>query len=96
MSRALVGLPIFKVPTLWGTPDTAPYFHDNSAKDLGDVLDQYNFMFRQFPDFAEAAGCDPEAEECLSERARRDVVEYMQLLSFEGAGIRPEPPVEPR
>lgn len=93
---ALVGLPLFKVPSLWGTPDTAPYFHDNSAKDLRDVVDQYNFMFRQFPDFAEAAGCDPEAEECLSEQDRRDIIAYMQLLSFEGAGIRPTAITEPR
>jgi hypothetical protein len=47
-------------------------------------------MFREdFPGFAEAAGCDPEAAECLSEQDRADILAYMQLLSFEGAGIRP-------
>lgn len=86
---AIVEVPIFKIPTLWGTPDTAPYFHDNSAKTLDDVLEQYNFMFRDFPSFAEAAGCDPEGTDCLSAQDRRDIVAYMQLLSFEGNGIRP-------
>lgn len=81
---AIVGLPLFKIPTLWGTPDTAPYFHDNSAKDLEEVLNQYNFMFREdFPTFAEKAGCDPEALECLSDQDRRDIIAFMQLLSFE-------------
>lgn len=87
---AIVGLPTFKIPTLWGTPDTAPYFHDNSAKTLEEVLEQYNFMFREdFPTFAEAAGCDPQAAECLSEQDRRDIIAYLQLLSFEGNGIQP-------
>jgi hypothetical protein len=27
---------LFKVPTLWGVKHTAPYFHDNSAKNLDD------------------------------------------------------------
>lgn len=84
---ATVGLPTFKIPSLWGTPDTAPYFHDNSAKDLDEVLEQYNFMFQQFPDFAVAAGCDSSADDCLSAQDRSDIVAYMQLLSFEGSGI---------
>jgi cytochrome c peroxidase len=36
---------IFKTPTLWGVKDTAPYFHDNSAKTLSDMLVQYDWMF---------------------------------------------------
>ena len=35
----------FKTPTLWGVQDTAPYFHDNSAKDLDEMLRQYDFLF---------------------------------------------------
>lgn len=35
----------FKTPTLWGTKDTAPYFHDNSAKDLDEMLEHYNWFF---------------------------------------------------
>ncbi len=36
---------LFKVPTLWGVNHTAPYFHDNSAKNFDDLLVQYDFFF---------------------------------------------------
>jgi hypothetical protein len=36
---------MFKTPTLWGIRNTAPYFHDNSAKDLDAMLAQYDFFF---------------------------------------------------
>lgn len=39
----------FKTPTLWGVKNTAPYFHDNSAKDLGEMLAQYDRMFLRPP-----------------------------------------------
>jgi cytochrome c peroxidase len=88
---AIVGLPFFKIPTLWGSPNTAPYFHDNSARNLDEVMDHYNFMFREdFAEFAARLGCDPEATECLSEQDRADIIAFMQLLSFEGHGIRPD------
>lgn len=32
----------FKTPTLWGCSLTAPYFHDASKKDLGEVIEHYN------------------------------------------------------
>ena len=32
-------------PTLWGVKYTAPYFHDNSAKDLDEMLVQYDWSF---------------------------------------------------
>jgi cytochrome c peroxidase len=37
----------FKQPTLWGIKNTAPYFHDNSAKTLEDVLEHYDFFLRR-------------------------------------------------
>jgi hypothetical protein len=83
---AAVG-PMFRIPTLWGTPDTPPYFHDNSAKDLEAVLVQYNFMFRTIRDFGILAGCSPDAVDCLGEQDRADIIAYMQLLSFEGSGV---------
>jgi cytochrome c peroxidase len=89
MVSVIVGLPLFKIPTLWGVPESAPYFHDNSARTLEDVLVQYNFMFAEFTEFAETVGCNPAPGDCLSEQDRRDIVEYLQLLSFEGGGIRP-------
>ena len=36
---------MFKTPQLFGVRQTAPYFHDNSAKSLRDVLEQYRFFF---------------------------------------------------
>jgi hypothetical protein len=36
---------MFKTPQLHGVRQTAPYFHDNSAKTLRDVLEQYRFFF---------------------------------------------------
>jgi cytochrome c peroxidase len=38
---------LFKTPTAWGVRHTAPYFHDNSAKTLEAVAEQYTFFFRQ-------------------------------------------------
>ena len=35
----------FKIPQLRGVRDTAPYFHDNSAKTLEDVLAHYKTFF---------------------------------------------------
>jgi cytochrome c peroxidase len=37
----------FKQPTLWGIRNTAPYFHDNSAKTLEDVMEHYDFFLRR-------------------------------------------------
>ena len=79
---ALAG-PVFKIPTLWGAPDTAPYFHDNSAKDFEAVLNQYNFLFRLIPSLATHVGCKPKAHECLSKDDRADIINFLQLLSFE-------------
>lgn len=39
----------FKTPTLWGVKNTAPYFHDNSAKDLDEMLEHYNWFFMNGP-----------------------------------------------
>src|SRR4029453_15551520 len=40
---------LFKIPTLWGIKDTAPYFHDNSAKTLEEVAEHYAFFFFNSP-----------------------------------------------
>jgi hypothetical protein len=40
---------LFKIPTLWGVRETAPYFHDNSAKTLEDVMEHYEFFFLTSP-----------------------------------------------
>jgi cytochrome c peroxidase len=83
--------PPFKIPILWGVASTAPYFHDNSAKTLEDVVDQYNFFFEQTPHLAAAAGCVPGPTPCLSEQDKADIVAYLRLLTFDGLGLRSEP-----
>jgi len=35
----------FDVPTLWGVSKAAPYFHDNSAATLEQVIEHYQAMF---------------------------------------------------
>ncbi len=37
-----LGNGFFKIPTVWGIEDTAPYFHDNSAKDLTQLMEHYD------------------------------------------------------
>lgn len=41
----LLDLDAFKIPPLRGLRHTAPYFHDNSAATLKDVVDRYNSHF---------------------------------------------------
>ena len=67
------------------TPDAAPHFHNNSAKTLDEVLDHYNIFFSQFADGTVGLGCDPEAAQCLSEADKVDIINFMQLLSFENS-----------
>lgn len=38
-------LSLFKIPTLWGSSSTAPYFHDNSAADIHAAMDRYVLLF---------------------------------------------------
>ena len=35
----------FRTSSLWGSADTAPYFHDNSASSLDEVLEVYDVVF---------------------------------------------------
>jgi hypothetical protein len=81
--------PTFKIPTLWGVADTAPYFHDNSAKTLEDVLDQYNFLFSFFPDGPFPLGCDRTRPLCLDQQDKADIIAYLQLLRFDTREDRP-------
>jgi cytochrome c peroxidase len=60
----------FKIPQLRGIRDTGPYFHDNSAKTLEDVMKHYtNF-------FALVTG----GALILTPQDQADVVAYMKLL----------------
>ncbi len=64
---------IFKIPTLWGVADSAPYFHDNSAKNFGQVMDVYQFLFQIT---ADALG-NPAF--VISQQDREDIIAYMRF-----------------
>jgi cytochrome c peroxidase len=62
----------FKTPSLWDLNKTAPYFHDNSAATLSDVIDEYARMF------AAAGGNNP-----LTDQDKADILAYMALLNLD-------------
>lgn len=66
----LADLNSFRIPTLWGVKNTAPYFHDNSAKTLADVVSHYS-------DFFVTVGFLPAP---FTQQQRDDMVAYMRLL----------------
>jgi cytochrome c peroxidase len=61
---------VFKIPTLWGVKRTAPYFHDNSAATLEQVVDHYD-RFLTLPQFGLPH---------LSPQDQTDLVAYLKLL----------------
>jgi cytochrome c peroxidase len=61
----------FKIPTLWGVKNTAPYFHDNSAKTLADVAAHYARFFLTLP---------PPVT-ILTPQDEGDIVAYLKLLN---------------
>jgi len=65
----------FKISTLWGIKDTAPYFHDNSARTLEEVMDHYNRLFRFIND-----QIPNDVFQLLSEQDQADVVAFLRLL----------------
>jgi hypothetical protein len=64
----------FKTPTLWGTADTAPYFHDNSAEDLEDLLEHYQQAL-----FAVTAVGTGNPAWNLTEQEEADIIAYMRF-----------------
>ena len=61
----------FKIPSLWGVKNTAPYFHDNSAKTLADVAAHYARFFLTLP---------PPVT-ILTPQDEADIVAYLKLLN---------------
>jgi cytochrome c peroxidase len=57
----------FKIPILWGVKDTAPYFHDNSAKTLEDLAAHYARFFQLL-------------HLTLTAQDQADIVAYLKLL----------------
>jgi hypothetical protein len=74
----------FKIPTLWGVKDTAPYFHDNGAKTLRDAVAHYQRFFN----FTEVE--DPVGSRSLgglivlTDDDVDDIVAYLKLLGAKG------------
>jgi hypothetical protein len=62
---------LFKIPSLWGIRDTAPYFHDNSAKTLEDVAEHYEFFFFNSPSFQGFV---------FTKQDQADMVAFLKLL----------------
>ncbi|NIS37030.1 MAG: hypothetical protein GWN73_41450 [Actinobacteria bacterium] len=63
----------FKVPSLWGLKHTPPYFHDNSAKTLREVVDHYgDVFFNVFTIGGERI--------TLTEQDREDIVAFLRML----------------
>jgi cytochrome c peroxidase len=67
----------FKISSLWGVRHTAPYFHDNSAKSLEDVVAHYARFFALVT--TPPGGGDPAI--VLTEQDQADIVAYMKLLN---------------
>jgi cytochrome c peroxidase len=75
-SDAFQSLNAFKIPTLWGVNKTAPYFHDNSAKTLEDVLRHYALFFAIVTDPA----FDGDPPVILTEQDQADIIAFLKLL----------------
>jgi cytochrome c peroxidase len=58
----------FRIPTVWGAKDTAPYFHDNSAATLEELMQHYS-------DYFQIVGLP-----ALSAQEQADIVAYVKLL----------------
>jgi cytochrome c peroxidase len=74
----IVGNGFFKIPTVWGTKHTAPYFHDNSAKNFTDLMNHYDDAI-----FILSETDNPETtlgQVDLSEQDKADIIAYMNLL----------------
>ena len=64
----LSDLNLFRIPTLWGAKHTAPYFHDNSAATLAQLVQHYS-------DYFAIVGVG-----AIPADAQADIVAYLDLL----------------
>ncbi|MFO0590764.1 MAG: hypothetical protein U0441_24690 [Polyangiaceae bacterium] len=66
----------FKIPILRGVKKTAPYFHDNSAKTLEEVVAHYATFFQLATD----CNIDGDPPLILTAQDQADIVAYLKLL----------------
>lgn len=69
---------VFKIPTLWGAADSAPYFHDNSAGNIEEALLVYRFLFDVTADGLTALGLNGEPFR-LSAQDTLDIINYFNF-----------------
>jgi cytochrome c peroxidase len=65
----------FKIPTVWGAKHTAPYFHDNSARTLEELVDVYDRVFRR-----NSMVVDGVSINFLTPLDKQAIVAYLKLL----------------
>jgi cytochrome c peroxidase len=74
----------FDIPQLRGVASTAPYFHDNSAETLEDVVDNYSRFILPFPALGLPPIHPPELEggpaESLSREQKSDLLAFLRRL----------------
>ena len=58
----------FRIPTLWGSANTGPWFHDNSARTLADLAQHYS-------DYFQIVGLP-----ALTAQEQTDIIAYLKLL----------------
>ncbi len=73
----------FRTSSLWGAADTAPYFHDNSAETLEDVIELYQTLF-----LVTAFGTGNPAW-ILSPQEEQDIIAYMEFAFRRDPQFRP-------
>jgi cytochrome c peroxidase len=73
-----VGNGFFKIPTVWGVKETAPYFHDNSSNNLTELMNHYDdalFILSETDPVPLTLG-----QVDLTEQDKKDIIAYMKLL----------------
>ena len=73
MSGQLGTTSVFRISSLWGSADTAPYFHDNSAATLEEMMEVYRTVF-----LVTAFGTGNPAW-MLSPQEEADILAYMRF-----------------
>ncbi len=66
----------FKIPTLWGVKNTAPYFHDNSRRSLEDLIEHYAVFFQ----IATDTPIDGDPSLIMTAQDKADLVAFLKLL----------------
>lgn len=66
----------FKIPSLWNIRHTSPYFHNNAAKDLDEVIDHYAAFF----EFATPIVLPGQPPIVFTEQDKADLKAFLMLL----------------